>query len=191
MKKSICLLLIIITLLSTMLVITGCGNDKTAYKKETETYTLNRPDNSAKLTFEFAKDGGFTFKENQNNGTFENSENLGKIEIYFKYDYKNSSSITMKEDSFYAETYHDYQTINVNGHEGWSIQKTTQLITAVEMGLVLTEPDENNKVYAAIIHVSQSPLEKGKSFNAIEYYNSEDFQHLLNTLQVEITENAE
>ena len=97
----------------------------------------------------------------------------------------------MKENSFSKEKYHDYQIINVNGHEGWSIQKTTQLITAVEMGLVLSEPDNDNKVYAATIHITQSPLEKGRNFNAIEYYNSDDFQHLLNSLQVEVTEDAE
>ena len=194
MKKTILIIGLVVVVIAAIILFVILGKNNTdnggttKYNKETETYSVESLNGKAKASFEFAKDSGYSFEQKDNNGTFKNSENLSSVELRLVYDYKNSSTITKTEDSFYDESYHDYQKVTIAGYEGWSIIKTTSLMTKYETNLVLTEPDADNKVYALDITVNQSPLNAGQSFNTEEFYNSDDFQHLLNSIKVEVTE---
>lgn len=185
MKKILSIMLIVIMLASGLFILTGCEKK---YNKEVETYTIERNDEDvdAKLTFELAKELGYTAKESSHTIALENSENLSKIDVRLVYDYKNSASVTKDEKSFYTDKYQGFQQVELGEYKGWSIWYKAELMTKYEIELVLTQPDSSNKVYAVDVNVAQSPLEAGKAFNTEEFVNSEDFQHLLNSIKIEV-----
>ena len=186
MKKIISAILVVILLTLGLFILTGCNK---GYNKEVETYTIEKE--KAKVSFEFAKDLGYEATQSQSKIELYNAENLSRLNIRVYYDYPASSNITKDEKSFYSDSYQDYKKETIGEYEGWSIYKRAELLTNYEINLKLTKQNEDKKVYAIDINVEQSPLEKGKSFNTDEFVNSEDFQHLLNSIKIEVpgTEN--
>ena len=195
MKKIVIIIIIVLLLITGVFILAKNRSNKTGdnntYKKEFETYTINREEQGATLNFELAKDLGYEFSGGDIRCELRNNENLSTISIGFLYDYKSSSTITKKEEYFSKQVYSDFENKTVAGHEGWSIYKRAELLTEYETGFVLTEKDADGKVYAVSIDVRQSPLEEGKSFNTEEFVNSEDFQHLLESFKCNIPETQE
>ena len=183
MKKSsilfICVLLVLVT-------VTGCKKKEVKYNKETTLYSIISSNNKYKVSFELANELGYTLNTEGNKATLRHQGNYSVINVTLLYDYSNSASISKKETDFYSDYYKDYKTVKVNGFEGWSIVKETNIVTDYQTVLVLTSADSDKKVYALDIKVTQSPLQNNKDdFNTINFINSDDFKHLLNTIKIE------
>lgn len=181
--KLVLILLLIVGVFS----LTGCKKkeEKHEYNKEVEIHSIESINSVKRLSFELAKDLGYNPVISGDTARFRHPSNYSMIEVQLVRNYRYSSIITKKEEDFYSDYYHDYKQVKVGNYEGWSIYKTTELLTDYQMNLILTSEDQENKVYALIIKVTQSPLQKDpNSFNTTDFVNSDDFQHLLNTISV-------
>lgn len=193
MKKSILLIGLIVMLLASMYFFTGCGDNKkgTGYSKETQKYSVLSPDKTGELVFEFAKD--LPYAESKGlPGSFvlKSSENYSEIKARLVHDYANSATITKEEKDFYSDKYHDYQKVTYGDYKGWCIYNGEY---SYEISLILTEPtEEDHKVYAANIEVRKSPVMKDDmTFDVKEFVESEDFQHLLNSIKFNFVDTVE
>lgn len=190
MKKSLLVLGLVFVLIASVFMLSACQKgtveQTSTYGKEVNTYTIERDDGAGKMTFEFAKDLGYEGEtESTSRIKLENSENLSKISVAFYHDYKTSSNITKTEKSFYSEDYHDFKEVEKSGYKGWEIWKTTSLINNYEVCLVLADSNEANKVYAVDITVEKSPLEDGQAFDTNAFVESEDFNHIIESIKLE------
>ena len=183
-------LLLVLVLVLGVFTLTGCKKDeKKQYNKETNIYSVESLNGAARLSFELAKDLGYEDVVGSNEARFRNKDDYSMIQLVLNYNYKTSASITKKEKDFYSEYYKDYKEVKYGKYEGWSIVKETSTVTDYEISLVLTEPDQEGKVYAVDVKVTQSPLQKNKEdFNTMSFVESDDFQHILDTLQLSFIE---
>ena len=180
-------ILLVFVLLLSVFTITGCKkkDEKKQYNKEVEIYSVESLNGMARVSFEFAKDLGYNPVVGSNTARLRHPSNYSMVELTLIHNYRGSSSITKKEDDFYSDYYHDYKTVKIGNYEGWSIVKSTSTITDYEINLVLTSEDAENKVYAVDIKVTQSPLQKNKEdFDTMNFVNSDDFQHMLETIKL-------
>ncbi|MBR2704569.1 MAG: hypothetical protein IKE91_03775 [Clostridia bacterium] len=185
MKKVLSAALVAIMLLSGIFVFSGCGDkkeEKAGYNKEVNQYVVETNDKKGELSLEIAKD--LNYETGSNVATtfrITSKDNMSEISFHMSYDYKTSATITKKEKDFYSEKYHDYAEVTAGDYKGWSIYYGE---SQYDMGLVLTEPDANNKVYGVTISVRKSPVMKeGMTFDVKEFVNSEDFKHMLDSLK--------
>ena len=170
----------------------GC-EEKEEYNKEVDTYTVTSVNKKAKVNFELAKELNYEKGTalGDNSIKLVNKVDLSSITLRLVYDYKNSTTVTKTEKSFFSDQYKDYKEVEIGDFKGWSVWKKTKLVTKYEIELILTDPDSDNKVYAIDINVDQSPLEKGREFDTEEFVNSEDFQHLLNSIEISMPEDKD
>lgn len=182
MKKVLKVILMIVVLGGGLLTLSGCSKQKT--------YTIERSDDSAKVTFKFPEDSGYKFTQTKkyNKANLKHPDNLSEIEFRLYYDYTNSSVITKNEKSFYSKSYKDFKNIEVGDYKGWSIWNRASLRSTYEMQLILTEPDAKNKVYAVNIRVMQSPLTQGQNFDIDKFVESKDFNRMLKSIKIEVAE---
>ncbi len=187
MKKVLSLALVAIMLLSGLFVFSGCGDKKEdgkkdGYSKEVVQYSITSNDEKGELSFELAKD--LNYEAGSNVATtyrIVSKDNMSEIAFHISYDYKTSATITKKEKDFYSEKYHDFAEVTVGDYKGWSIYYGE---SEYKMGLILTEPNDENKVYGVSIDVRKSPVMKeDMTFDTKEFVNSEDFKHMLDSLK--------
>ena len=96
-------------------------------------------------------------------------------------------------DAFYSDKYHDWSEIKVGKYEGFKIYKTADLANKVEMALVLDMYDEEkSRVDGVTIMIDQSPMQPREyDWDAISFYESDDFQHMLETMKLTVVEPTE
>lgn len=195
MKRILLTTAIIIMLIIGLFALTGCGkgeegeksgDKKEEYTKEVDTYTLERSDGS-KLEFSIAKDLGFTGTASDNNIKMDGNEG-SHLNIYFVYDYKNSSNIWKGADAFYNK-YFGYEEKELGGFKAYTIyrgneEEDSESPFGVEGALILTDPDSNNKVYGVNFEITRNGTDTDKKFNPKEMFENPDFQHIFETLKV-------
>lgn len=185
MKKINILFVFLLIICVTSLTACKKKQEEKKYDKETTVYSIDSANGFSRVSFELANDLGYNPVISTNNARFRHMGNYSLIDMTIIYNYPSSSQITKKEEDFYSDYYKDYKTVKIGNYEGWSVIKETETVTDYEIVLKLTSPDKNNRVYALDIRVAQSPLQKNKDdFNTRDFINSDDFNHLLNSIQI-------
>ena len=151
--------------------------------KEVQTYTVTSKDETGEMTFDFVKDDKYTQADAMVSGIeITDSSNYSVIEARLYHDSVFSSTITKEEDDFYADKYHDYKQVTYGSYSGWEVYTES---SEYEISLVLNDKDADNKVYAADFKVIKSNMmDDGMEFDINEFVASEDFQNLLNSIQL-------
>ena len=192
MKKVLSLILTAMLVVTSLFVLSGCGskNENKGYSKEVVKYTTLSRNESGEVSFEIAKDLPYEVSKGlANTFVLKSTENYSEIQVTAYYDYKTSSTITKTEKSFYSDKYHDFQNVKVGDFEGWSIYNGEY---SYEIEFIVTEPDESNKVYAVDVQVIKSPVMKeNMTFNVKDFVESDDFQHLLNSIEFNLIDKTE
>ena len=170
-------------------VTSGGGEKEPEYSKKTETYVAKNEKRGSEVSFEFAADElGYEVKDYINGLEFTNPEDKSsiKIRVYDEY-YKN---LIKDENAFSTKSYRDYEKGEFAGHEGYKIVKFGSLASSIEMALVLDMYDSSkSRVDGVAIQIIQSPMQPREAeFNPEKFFESEDFQHLLNTLKLTVNE---
>jgi len=197
MKKVICYLLVAALLVAALFTLTACGDKEEepkeqAYNKEVDTYTLEGV-HGGTVELSIAKDLGFTGEASGNSLKLTGPEG-SHLTFYFLYDYKNSSNIWKKEDAFSKSSYFGYEEITLGGLQAYKIyedDEETDSPFGVEGSVILTEPDANNKVYGLSYEITRSGLDTEHLFNPKPVFESEDFQHIFETIKVTPAETTE
>ena len=201
MKKLISSLLVVILLVTSLLVLTGCGNntdngetkiDKAVqkYYDNAETGELNDKWNGLKLKFAYPKDKGYeieysTKKVEYQKATLKSKDLNAKITISFV---KVASNEIEKRKEGYdkkPDEYSDTQDIEFAGLKGittnykhWSGEQKFVFFMLSEI-----PNDENGGWYGLNIMIEKlSTSSSAAEFDAIAYYSEEEFQNLLNSL---------
>ena len=191
MKKVISYLLVAVLLVTALLTLTACGNKdeepkEEAYTKEVDNYTLEAVAGGT-VDFSLAKELGYTGEADGNNIKLDGPEG-SHLSFYLIYDYKTSSNIWKKEDAFSKSSFFGYEEITLGGHQAYKIYRSTEQPTdspfGVEGSVILSEPDENNKVFALTYEITRSGLDQEKVFNPKTMFENPDFQHLFDTLKL-------
>lgn len=159
------------------------------YNKKTETYTIKNDKRGSEVTFEFAgEELGYETKDSTDGIKFTHPDIKSIITLRL-YD-TNKRDIIKPEDAFYSDKYHDWSEIKVGDYEGYKIYRSADLANKVEMGLVLDMYDsEKSRVDGLTIIIEQSPMQPREyEWDAISFYESDDFKHLLNTLKLTVNE---
>ncbi|MBR2543668.1 hypothetical protein IKF03_03715 [Candidatus Saccharibacteria bacterium] len=162
------------------------------YKKKTETFTIKNEKRGSEVTFDFAAEElGYEAKDSTDGIKFTNPEDKSTITLRL-YD-TNKRDIIKPADAFYSDKYHDWSEIKVGDYEGFKIFRSADLAGKVEMGLVLDMYDEEkSRVDGLTIIIEQSSMQPREAeFNPIEFYESEDFQHLLKTIKLKVEASEE
>lgn len=151
-----------------------------------ETYTIDDTVSGAKASFEFATQYlGFETQEETNGIGFVNAKNGANISVLLEYtDANEVTGMTM--DSFNAEIYHDFEKIEVEGHPGYKVLYSYDGTTSVELSLILNV-DEDGMANVANVKISDDRTVATGAFDPVEFYHTDEFQHLLNTLKIEET----
>lgn len=182
MKKIISLILVAVMLGISLFTLTGCDNngDNDKEKKNVDSYEVEAKF-GGKLTFDMPKDTGYEFSEETNKAILKHKENASTITIYLLNTSK--TSIIMKENDFSKSSYSDYKTIEVNGHEAYTIKKSNNF--SVTYGILLDEYDKDHgKNHGVKIEVSKNSL-KTEEFDPSAFVESDAFKTLLNSLKFE------
>ena len=159
------------------------------YKKKTETYTIKNEKRGSEVTFDFAAEElGYEVKDSTDGIKFVHPEMKSTITLRL-YD-TNKRDIIKPADAFYSDKYHDWSEIKVGDYEGFKIYRSADMMNKVEMALVLDMYDEEkSRVDGVTIVVEQSPMQPREyDWDAISFYESEDFQHLLKTMKLTVNE---
>ena len=189
MKKVISLMLVMILMLSALFVLTGCDNGNSGEegsnqaveeKKNVDTYEVEAKF-GGKLVFDFPKDTGYEFSEETNKAVLKHNENDSTITLFAMNTSK--TSIIMKETDFSSSAYSDYKTLEINGHEAYTIRKSNNF--SVIYGILLDEYDkEHGKNHGVKIEVSKNSL-KTEEFDPVAFVETEAFKTLLNSVKFE------
>ena len=155
MKKTLAILLVIAVLIAGLFILTGCENGGNGgnqpVNKNVDTFEVEAKF-GGKLSFEMPKDTGYTLTTDTNKGTLKHGENDSTITLYLMDTSK--SSIIMKETDFSSSSYSDYQKIEVNGHEAYTIKKSNNF--SVTYGILMDEYDKDHGKYHGVkIEVSK------------------------------------
>ena len=199
MRKIVSIALVIVLLMIGLIILTGCGNNvnnenetgseneseiveqNNGYSKQVENYTVKSSDETAEVSFELTAEDNFS-QSSALGGGLELRNEVAKIEVRLLHDSALSSQIHKEEKDFYADKYHDYKEVTVGNYTGWEVYVDESEYKSV---LVLSEKEEDtNKVYALSMTVSR----EDKSVDLNGFINSEDFQHLLDTVNLTINE---
>ncbi|WP_295153803.1 hypothetical protein [uncultured Ruminococcus sp.] len=146
---------------------------------ETETYTVKKSDGTA-ASFEWVKSDLYTVKEDDTGSgtTIIYGESDATIKIMLKYDFPKQSAITMQETDFYGD-HHDYAKITVADRDGWEVYNGTN---EYECEFIISDPDEEGKVYALWVNVNRSSLcSEDMMFEMTDFANSEEFDVFKNS----------
>ena len=194
MKKIISLVLVMILVLTTMFMLTGCEKKQEANggenpvaeeKKNVDTYEI-KGKNGGTLTFEIAKDSGYEFEGGTNNATLTHTENKSTIKMYLMDTSK--TSIIKKETDFSSTAYANYKEVELNGKPGFQIKKSNDF--EVQMGYLLDEYDKDHGKYHGLnILVSKNAL-KTEEFDPVSFVESDVFQDLLKSIKYEYSEDT-
>ena len=164
----------------------------TGYHKKTETYTITNDRRGSEVSFEFAgEELGYKTEEYPNGIKFVHPDIKSIITLRL-YD-TNERDIMKPADAFYSDKYHDWSEIKVGDFEGFKIFRSADLANKVEMGLVLDMYDESkSRVDGLTIIIEQSSMQPREyDWDAISFYESDDFKHLLDTIKFTVNESAE
>lgn len=152
----------------------------------TETYTINDTVNGARVSFEFAANYlGFKTQEETSGVGFVNPKNGANISVLLEYiDANEILNATM--DSFNTDIYHDFEKIEIAGYSGYKVLYSYDDTTSVEVALVLNM-NEDGMANVTNIRISDDRAVASGAFDSVKFYNTDEFQHLLNTLKIEET----
>ena len=174
-----------LVLFISVFVISGCGKKEEPYTKEVETYYIKHSNLDKLISFEFMKSDDYTVIETNGSIRFINNLNNSKIELYYLYDYPVNKTITKEKKDFTLKSYNNFKKYKKKYYGGWSIYQTNDFVTNYEINLILTEPDQNDKVYAVYIKVIDSPIKIDEyPFDTKEFVEKADFKHLIDTLKI-------
>ena len=215
MKKLISILLIMALLVTALFTLTACGNggdgeeraetveqdtvstiDVSKYYENAETGELNDKWNGLNVKFAYPKDKGFELthsdeKEENPKVTMKSTDLNCKIELSF---IKAAADEATKRVERYAtdtEKYAEATEIEYAGYKGCSVNYTDWSGTKKFVLLMLGEADEEQWYGLSISIEKSSTFSTAAEFDAPAYYNSEDFQNLLNSVQYSKTEPVE
>ena len=207
MKKLISMLLVMALLVTALFTLTGCGKsgeegdaetsvpskDVAKYYENAETGELNDVWNGLSLKFAYPKDKGFELtysdkKEVNQKVTMKSTDLNCKIELSFKNVAADEATKRVEKYSEDTEKYAEATEIEYAGYKGCSVNYTDWSGTKKFVLLMLGEADEG-KWYGLDISIEKySTFSTAAEFDAPEYYNSEEFQNLLNSIQYTKTE---
>lgn len=203
MKKIISFLLVGILLMTSLLVLTGCnkgGNengdiDKSVkkYYENAETGVLQDKWNGLELKFAYPKDKGYEIEFSSKkiefqNATLESEDLNSRIELNFNK--VSADEVTKRKENYDEKTdeYTEYEEIEFAGYKGLAVNYSDWSGTKKYGMLMLTEVKEGEGSkegwYALDFSIEKiSTSSSAAEFEPAEYYKSEDFQNLLNSLQ--------
>ena len=181
MKKIISLVLVFIMLFIGVFTLTGCENNnqngKTQSNINNQEYVIDAKF-GGKFTFEFQNDLGYEAKEEMNKITFTHKDNKSTISVYAMDTIKNS--VIMREKDFAADAYNGYKTIEIAGHEAYTINRKNNY--DITYGILLDKDTrDSSKYYGVKIVVSKNAL-KLDEFDPASFVETEAFKHLLDSI---------
>ena len=204
MKKIISYALITVILIAGLFVLTACGNktedgaEKPSKEVENiyanaETCELNDKWNGLNVKFAYPKDKEFELKYTTKKATYQgvtltSKKNLN-AEIEVKFDGVTANAIEKRKENYAEDTekYTGIEDIEVAGYKGYTVSITDYSGTEKYVFLML-EKDESaeensaHEWYSLGISIQKYSSYSEPEFDAVEYYNSEDFQNLLKSI---------
>lgn len=174
-KKIIISILLIIALLATCLIMSGCGKNKEDKNKE----TAKLVDEYApfEFAFKYPKDAGYKFEADLENipyvtGKLTNEEK--NIKIKFTFDETTDSSFkSSKESVAEKENYAETNYTNLGGYEYYTDKEY--------LGVNLLNTFEEFRHMQVTVNMEKYSL-KGAEVNLVEFAKSEEFKEILSSM---------
>ena len=185
MKKVLSIIAVLVLLAAGLFLLSGCGENKNEATTKTnpnaKEYVIDAT-YGGKFTFEFPTDLGYEAKEEKNKIVLTNKENGSTISFYTMDTSK--TSIIMKEKDFSSSAYYGYKTLEINGHEAFTINRNNDF--DITYGILFDKDVREGHLgqyYGVKIVVSKSSL-KLDQFDPAAFVQTEAFQNLLNSIKV-------
>lgn len=206
MKKVLTIALVLVLLMASLFILTACekgegengnsSNSQDKYYENAETGELNDKWNGLKMKFAYPAGKGYELTQTPKSVEYQKvtlkSKDLNST-ITLKYSPVDSNEIEKRKENYDKDTskYTEYAEIEFAGYKGYTVNYTDYSGTKKTGLLMLCKNEAENtnqkeKWYAFEFTVEKSSTSSSAAeFDAVEYYNSEDFQNLLNSIQFE------
>lgn len=200
MKKKLSKVVVLLILIFSVFILSACNKkqdgdfvyitdnqirEQRAYNKSVKTHSIQDASKTGTVSFEFTDERIFDVDKSNGILTITNKENQSKVIMEVLHDTVYSNRISKDERDFMGRSARDYKKVNIGKYSGWSIYIGDN---QYETTLILTEPEgTSGLVYALNIVVKKSlSMRENVTFDVKNFVESDDFQHILDTIKFEM-----